>query len=39
MVQRSVTANLLADIAGKARPVPDDCPMLNVARSMGIGLG
>ena len=39
MVKREVTANLLADVAGKARPVPDDCPMLNVARSMGIGLG
>ena len=33
------TANPLADIAGKTRGVPDDCDMLNVARSMGISLG
>ena len=39
MVNRHVTANPLADIAGKTRGVPDDCDMLNVARSMGISLG
>ena len=32
-------ANPLVDIAGKTRGVPDDCDMLNVARSMGISLG
>lgn len=39
MVNNRVTANPLADIAGKSRGVPDDCDMLNVARSMGISLG
>ena len=39
MVNRSVTANPLIDIAGKTRTVPDDCAMLNVARSMGVSLG
>ena len=39
MVNRSVTANPLIDIAGKTRNVPDDCAMLNVARSMGVSLG
>ena len=39
MVDRHVTANPLADIAGKTRGVPDDCEMLNVARAMGISLG
>ena len=39
MVNRSVTANPLVDVAGKTRGVPDDCAMLNVARSMGISLG
>ena len=39
MVSRNVTANPLIDIAGKTRNVPDDCAMLNVARSMGISLG
>ena len=29
----------ILDIAGKTRGVPDDCDMLNVARSMGISLG
>ena len=36
MVNRHVTANPLADIAGKTRGVPGDCDMLNVARAMGI---
>ena len=39
MVNRHVTSNPLIDIAGKTRGVPDDCDMLNVARSMGISLG
>ena len=39
MVNNHVTANPLVDIAGKTRGVPDDCDMLNVARSMGISLG
>lgn len=39
MVNRHVTANPLADIAGKTRGVPGDCDMLNVARAMGICLG
>lgn len=39
MVDRAVVANPLVDIAGKTRTVPDDCAMLNVARSMGISLG
>ena len=39
MVNNRVVANPLADIAGKTRGVPDDCDMLNVARSMGISLG
>lgn len=39
MVNNRVCANPLADIAGKTRGVPDDCDMLNVARSMGISLG
>ena len=39
MVNRHVTANPLADIAGKTRGVPGDCDMLNVARAMGISLG
>ena len=39
MVTRHVTANPLADIAGKTRGVPGDCDMLNVARAMGISLG
>ncbi len=39
MVNGNVTANPLMDIAGKTRGVPDDCAMLNVARSMGISLG
>ena len=39
MVNSHVTANPLADIAGKTRGVPGDCEMLNVARAMGISLG
>lgn len=39
MVNSHVTANPLADIAGKTRGVPGDCDMLNVARAMGISLG
>ena len=39
MVNRRVTENRLADIAGKTRGVPGDCDMLNVARAMGISLG
>ena len=39
MVNNRVTANPLAEIAGKTRGVPDDCDMMNVARSMGISLG
>ena len=39
MVNNRVVANRLEDIAGKTRGVPDDCDMLNVARSMGISLG
>lgn len=39
MVNRTVQANPLVDIAGKTRGVPDNCDMLNVARSMGISLG
>ena len=39
MVNHSVTANPLIDIAGKTRNVPENCEMLNVARSMGISLG
>ena len=39
MVNNKVRENPLVDIAGKSRGVPTDCDMLNVARSMGIGLG
>ncbi len=39
MVNSHVTANPLAEIAGKTRGVPDNCDMLNVARAMGISLG
>ena len=39
MVNNRVTANPLSEIAGKTRGVPDDCDMMNVARSMGISLG
>ena len=39
MVNRHVTANPLADVAGKTRGVPGDCDMLNVAKAMGICLG
>ena len=38
-VNSRVVANPLSEIAGKTRGVPDDCDMLNVARSMGISLG
>ena len=39
MVNNCVVANALEDVAGKSRGVPDDCDMMNVARSMGISLG
>jgi 6-phosphofructokinase 1 len=39
MVNNRVTANPLAEIAGKARNVPEDCEMLKVAQSMGVSLG
>ena len=39
MVNRHVTENKLADIAGKTRQVPENADMLNVARRMGISLG
>lgn len=39
MVNSHITANPLADVAGKTRGVPGDCDMLNVARAMGICLG
>lgn len=38
-INNVVTANPLADVAGKTRGVPTDCAMLDVARSMGICLG
>ena len=39
MLNGHVTANRLADIAGKARNVPDSCELLTVARRMGISMG
>ena len=39
MVNRHVTENRLADIAGKTRNVPDNCELLTVARRMGISMG
>ena len=39
MVNRHVTENRLADIAGKTRNVPEGCELLTVARRMGISLG
>ena len=39
MVNRHVTENRLADIAGKTRNVPESCDLLAVARRMGISLG
>jgi len=39
MVNRRVTENRLADIAGKTRNVPENCELLNVARRMGVCLG
>ena len=39
MVNRHVTENRLADIAGKTRNVPENCDLLTVARRMGISLG
>ena len=39
MVNRHVTQNRLADIAGKTRNVPENCDLLTVARRMGISLG
>ena len=38
MVNRHVTQNRLADIAGKTRNVPENCDLLTVARRMGISL-
>jgi 6-phosphofructokinase 1 len=34
-----LTANPIADIAGKTKYVPPDCDMVRVARSMGISMG
>ena len=39
MVNRRVTENRLADIAGKTRNVPENCELLSVARRMGVSLG
>ncbi|MCI2047562.1 MAG: 6-phosphofructokinase [Faecalibacterium sp.] len=39
MVNNHVTENRLADVAGKARNVPESCDLLAVARRMGISLG
>ena len=39
MVNRHVTENRLADIAGKTRNVPEGCELLTVARRMGVSLG
>ena len=39
MVNRRVTENRLADIAGKTRNVPENCELLSVARRMGVCLG
>ena len=39
MLNGHVTANRLADIAGKTRNVPDSCELLTVARRMGISMG
>ena len=39
MVNNHVTENQLAEIAGKARNVPESCDLLAVARRMGISLG
>ncbi|MCI6640872.1 MAG: 6-phosphofructokinase [Pygmaiobacter massiliensis] len=39
MVNNQVVDNPLAEIAGKSKLVPADCPMLEVARSMGVSLG
>ena len=37
-MNRHVTENRLADIAGKTRNVPENCDLLTVARRMGISL-
>ena len=39
MVNSVVTDNPLPEIAGKSKLVPADCPMLDLARSMGVSLG
>lgn len=39
MVKGQVTYNALADIAGKAKLVPDDCQEVKTAESIGICLG
>jgi len=39
MVNNKVVSNPLPEIAGKSKLVPADCPMLDIARSMGISLG
>lgn len=39
MVNGRVTDNPLEEVAGKSKLVPLDCPMLDVARDMGICLG
>ena len=39
MVNRRVTENRLADIAGKSRNIPEDNTLLAAARRMGISLG
>ena len=35
----AITCNPLCDVAGKAKPVPPDNPLLKVARAMGIAFG
>lgn len=39
MVNGEVVDHPLEEIAGKSKLVPADCPMLEVARSMGVSLG
>ncbi|MPN46712.1 hypothetical protein SDC9_194309 [bioreactor metagenome] len=39
MVNNVVVDHPLEEVAGKTKVVPVDCPMLQVARSMGVSLG
>ena len=39
MVKGKVTYNALAEIAGKAKLVPDDCQEVKTAESIGISMG